>query len=221
MNYLVTGGTGFIGTALIASLGSAGHTVTVLTRRPGSRRSPGTFVTSLDAIPAQARFDGVVNLAGASLAGARWSASYKREIISSRLATTESVISLLGRLQQPPAVLLSASAIGMQGITAMTAGRRQPGGAWLLPGSLPALEAAATAGLELGTQVCTCCVSGWCSTATAAPWVQMARPFGSASPTGWATGTSGSAGCTAGRRGRLDFLLQRPDLTGAIQYPPL
>ena len=96
MNYLVTGGTGFIGTALIASLGSAGHTVTVLTRRPRSPQGCVTFVTSLDAIPAQARFDGVVNLAGASLAGARWSASYKREIISSRLDTTESRHHLAG-----------------------------------------------------------------------------------------------------------------------------
>ena len=34
MNYLITGGTGFIGTALIASLRAAGHGVTVLTRQP-------------------------------------------------------------------------------------------------------------------------------------------------------------------------------------------
>ncbi len=115
MNYLITGGTGFIGTALIASLRAAGHGITVLTRQPRPPQEGVSFVTSLDAIPAQARFDGVVNLAGASLAGARWSESYKREITSSRLDTTGAVIALLGRLQQPPAVLLSASAIGFYG----------------------------------------------------------------------------------------------------------
>jgi uncharacterized protein (TIGR01777 family) len=115
MNYLITGGTGFIGTALIASLRAAGHGITVLTRQPRPPQEGVSFVTSLDAIPAQARFDGVVNLAGASLAGARWSESYKREITSSRLDTTGAVITLLGRLQKPPAVLLSASAIGYYG----------------------------------------------------------------------------------------------------------
>ncbi len=115
MNYLITGGTGFIGTALIGSLRAAGHGVTVLTRQPRPPQEGTSFVTSLDAIPAQARFDAVVNLAGASLAGARWSESYKREITSSRLDTTGAVIALLGRLQQPPAVLLSASAIGYYG----------------------------------------------------------------------------------------------------------
>ncbi len=215
MNYLVTGGTGFIGTALIASLGSAGHTVTVLTRRPRQPQESVTFVTSLDAIPSQARFDGVVNLAGASLAGARWSASYKREIISSRLATTESVISLLGRLQQPSAVLLSASAIGYYGHHGdEPLGEDGP----VVPGFSQDLcqrwEAAALRASELGTRVCLLRF-GVVLDRDGGAMVQMARPFrfGIANWLGdghqWLSWVHRKDAVAA-----IDFLLQRPDLTG-------
>ncbi len=115
MHYLITGGTGFIGTALIETLLRDGHSVTVLTRQSRQSRGPLTFVSSLDGIPSDTRFETVVNLAGASLAGARWSAAYKREIIASRLTTTEALVALFQRLEQPPAALLSASAIGYYG----------------------------------------------------------------------------------------------------------
>ena len=115
MHYLITGGTGFIGTALIESLLRDGHNVTVLTRQSRQSRGPLSFVSSLDSIAADTRIEAVVNLAGASLAGARWSAAYKREIIASRLATTEALVEFFQRLEQPPAALLSASAIGYYG----------------------------------------------------------------------------------------------------------
>ena len=115
MHYLITGGTGFIGTALIEALLRDGCTVTVLTRQARQGRGPLAFVSSLDSIPAETRFDAVVNLAGASLAGGRWNAEYKQEIVSSRLATTEQLVKCLRRLEEPPAVLLSASAIGYYG----------------------------------------------------------------------------------------------------------
>lgn len=115
MHYLITGGTGFIGTALIDKLLRDDHSVTVLTRQARQDQAPVKFVTSLDSIPADTHFNAVVNLAGASLAGARWSAAYKGEIVSSRLATTERLIELLRRLESPPEVLLSGSAIGYYG----------------------------------------------------------------------------------------------------------
>ena len=215
MNYLVTGGTGFIGTALIASLGSAGHTVTVLTRRPRSPQGCATFVTSLDAIPAQARFDGVVNLAGASLAGARWSESYKREIISSRLDTTEALITWLGRLQQPPAVLLSASAIGYYGHHGdEPLGEDGP----VVPGFSQDLcqrwEAAALRASALGTRVCLLRL-GVVLDRDGGAMVQMARPFGFGianwlgNGRQWLSWVHRKDAVAA-----IDFLLQRPDLTG-------
>ena len=115
MHYLVTGGTGFIGSALIPALLADGHSVTVLSRRAGSDQKSLRFIASLDVIAADTRIDAVVNLAGASLAGKRWTTAYKQEIFASRLATTERLLKLIARLETPPQVLLSASAIGYYG----------------------------------------------------------------------------------------------------------
>lgn len=115
MNYLITGGTGFIGAALVQSLLADGHTVTVLTRSARPGRPSLEFITSLDVIPPDTRFDAAVNLAGASLAGARWTGAYKEQIVASRLGTTEALIKLFARLERPPEVMLSASAIGYYG----------------------------------------------------------------------------------------------------------
>ncbi len=115
MHYLITGGTGFIGSALIESLLRSDHSVTVLSREPRQGRARLQFVSSLDDLPADRRVDAAVNLAGASLAGARWTSAYKEEIVRSRLETTHALTRCLRRLEEPPAVLLSASAIGYYG----------------------------------------------------------------------------------------------------------
>ena len=62
MHYLISGGTGFIGTALIETLLRDGSSVTVLTRQSRQGRGPLNFVTSLDTMPADTRVDAVVNL---------------------------------------------------------------------------------------------------------------------------------------------------------------
>lgn len=215
MNYLITGGTGFIGTALIASLRAAGHGITVMTRQPRPPQEGVSFVTSLDAIPVQARFDGVVNLAGASLAGARWSESYKREITSSRLDTTGAVIALLGRLQQPPAVLLSASAIGYYGHHG-----DEPLGedGAVVPGFSQQLcqrwEAAALRAEALGTRVCLLRF-GVVLDRDGGAMEQMAQPFrfGIANWLGsgqqWLSWVHRKDAVAA-----MDFLLARTDLSG-------
>ena len=115
MHYLITGGTGFIGTALTASLTACGHRVTVLTRRQRPEQGQVSYIEDLAAVPADTVIDSIVNLAGASLAGARWTAAYKQTIIDSRLQTTRGVVELIQRLEQKPSVLHSASAIGYYG----------------------------------------------------------------------------------------------------------
>ncbi|MEM1154063.1 MAG: TIGR01777 family oxidoreductase [Pseudomonadota bacterium] len=115
MHYLLTGGTGFIGSALVPVLIGGGHAVTVLSRQAKSDSKQLRFVQSLDAIDDGETLDGVINLAGASLAGKRWSNAYKQEIIDSRLSTTVALYEFISRLKQPPQVLLSASAIGYYG----------------------------------------------------------------------------------------------------------
>jgi uncharacterized protein (TIGR01777 family) len=118
---LVTGGTGFIGSRLVAALAAAGHKVTVLTRNPAKARAlsaggPVRCVTSLDAIPADARLDAIVNLAGEPISDTPWTTRKRLQIVRSRLATTYAVGRLIARLEQRPAVLVSGSAIGWYGL---------------------------------------------------------------------------------------------------------
>ena len=59
--------------------------------------------------------EAVVNLAGAPVADGRWTTQRKMVLRSSRVKTTRSLVTALGKLKSPPRVLLSASAIGYYG----------------------------------------------------------------------------------------------------------
>src|SRR6056300_1340315 len=113
MHVLITGGTGFIGSALIPQLLSRGDSVTVLTRQAHSNQKNVFFVNELDHVDQPV--DAVINLAGASLAAKRWSASYKAEMVESRVNFTERLVQWMGRQAQIPKVLISGSAIGFYG----------------------------------------------------------------------------------------------------------
>jgi uncharacterized protein len=115
MRVLLTGATGFIGAALTDALLASGSEMTILSRHAQRDRSRCRFIRSLDQIAATEQFDAVINLAGAPLAARRWSATYKREIVASRMDITRQLLDLLARLDHRPAVLLSASAIGYYG----------------------------------------------------------------------------------------------------------
>jgi hypothetical protein len=116
---LVTGATGFIGTALIDRLLARGDRILVLTRdRRQSRAVFGDHVQhleSLEALPAETLIDAVVNLAGAPVIGLPWTGWRRGEIWRSRIDLTNDLIAALVRLRTKPAVLVSASAIGIYG----------------------------------------------------------------------------------------------------------
>lgn len=56
-----------------------------------------------------------IHLSGASVAGKRWTAAYRREMADSRVNSTRALAKLLGGLRQPPRTLLVASAVGIYG----------------------------------------------------------------------------------------------------------
>ena len=116
MHLLITGGTGFIGGALLQQLLAVGHSAVIYTRQQGHIDTGQLrYVGSLEAIAADETFDAFINLAGESIAGGRWTAQRKRELVDSRVETTRALYELGCRLQHPPQILLSASAIGYYG----------------------------------------------------------------------------------------------------------
>ena len=115
MNVLISGATGLIGASLTRDLEASGHTVTRLTRSPKSSRDIGWD-------PDAGRVDGdlsgteaVVHLAGESIAEGRWNPEKKKRIIDSRVKGTRLLAETIARLPEPPAVMVSASAIGFYG----------------------------------------------------------------------------------------------------------
>lgn len=117
---LVTGGTGFIGQLLVKALIKDGHSVTVLTRDP--KKCAWLFdgqvrcIQRMDDLPASHRIDVIINLAGARILGWRWSEKRKRELVQSRVGTTQKLIEWIKRAEHKPKLLLSGSAIGYYGI---------------------------------------------------------------------------------------------------------
>ncbi len=123
MKILMTGSTGFVGMALCQDLQRAGHTVCRLVR-PGTvaekTRAAGGFDVNWN--PATGELggaavgaDAVVNLAGASIADARWTAGRKRLLLASRVDTTRALVQALSRMAARPRVFVSASGIGYYG----------------------------------------------------------------------------------------------------------
>ncbi len=117
--WLITGGTGFIGRRLIATLQAGGHRVIVLTRNAVTANLPApvTLITDLNQITADTRIDTVVNFAGEALAQGLWTAKRKAEFRRSRLETTRNLGQLFKRLHHTPDVLINGSAIGVYGVT--------------------------------------------------------------------------------------------------------
>ena len=157
----VTGATGLVGAALVESLVKSGSKVLRVTR---NEHAVSNDTAAWDpqrgfAAPEQLNgLQGVVHLAGESIAAGRWSDAKKRRIRDSRVQGTATLARTLASLEQPD-VLVCASAIGFYGdrgdelldeSSAAGTGflpdvcrewegrpsrRRRPGSAWCMRGS--------------------------------------------------------------------------------------
>ena len=124
MTVFMTGGTGFVGTALTRALCDAGIRVTVLCR-PGEH-FPGLpeGAVAFEGDPTRpgawqdeaARHDTCINLAGASIFS-RWTKQQKALIRESRIATTENLVAAVEKRREKPRTLISTSAVGYYGFT--------------------------------------------------------------------------------------------------------
>ena len=117
MRVLVTGASGLVGSHLVAALVASGNTVVALSRHPDRHAWPeGVEAVAWDGIGPlpDVEADAVVNLAGASVVGARWSRANMQEMLDSRIGVTRHVVDW-ANAQQPPARLVQASAAGYYG----------------------------------------------------------------------------------------------------------
>ncbi|MBN8210637.1 TIGR01777 family oxidoreductase [Bacillus sp. NTK071] len=121
MNIAITGGTGFVGSALTESFVNDGHSVYILTRNPDNQpvKKGVTYVKWLqdDAEPEKelSNIHAIVNLAGESINSGRWTEERKKRILDSRITSTREIISIIQKLEKKPRVLVNASAIGYYG----------------------------------------------------------------------------------------------------------
>ena len=119
MNILITGGTGFIGRALVSSLLKEGHHVTVLSRTPDTvNKIIGNQVitlSNLNQLTSEHHFQVIINLAGAAIFDHHWSDARKQIIRDSRIQLTEQLISYIKAATVKPELLISGSAIGYYG----------------------------------------------------------------------------------------------------------
>jgi len=160
MKVAVTGSSGLIGTALVASLRSDGHQVIRLVRRaPRSddevRWDPRAADAGLGA--EHGALEGIgacVHLAGAGVGSHRWTRRYKTEIRASRVLGTRALAGALARLGSPPATLVAASAIGWYGETdGREVDETAPAGKTFLARLVRDWEAAADPAAEAGIRV--------------------------------------------------------------------
>ena len=111
MHVLIVGGSGFIGSHLRSYLEGSAQ-VSITSRNP--RRAGDRVVVwdggLLDDVVIS-RTDVIVNLAGADIAGKRWTRTRKREIIESRTDPTRRLVRSIAEASRPPRLLVNASGI--------------------------------------------------------------------------------------------------------------
>jgi len=121
---VVAGGSGFVGKSLVERLAADGHQVAVLTRDAGGARQRLGDLAELIHWDAERRgpwerslngSDAVVNLAGASVADARWTSARKRRLVESRLNATRALVTASTEAADKPSVLVNASGVGYYG----------------------------------------------------------------------------------------------------------
>lgn len=130
MKVIIAGGTGFLGNALGWSWAEEEHDVRVLTRslppgearhesgtgKPGITRvgwtpdgQPGAIAHEIEGASA------VINLAGESIGGGRWTAARKQALRDSRILATRSLASAIAAAKTAPDVFVTGSGVGYYG----------------------------------------------------------------------------------------------------------
>lgn len=120
MNILITGGTGLLGQRLVNFLLSKKMYPRLLSRQADYAAAVPRFEWNINAQTIdQKAFENVdvlIHLAGAGVADERWSAQRKKEILDSRINSTQLLYDTIEKLEHRPKTMICASATGYYGI---------------------------------------------------------------------------------------------------------
>ena len=114
---LITGGTGLIGSKLLDSIDKSVYNVYVLTRKKSFKKNGVNYINwdpenSILDISQIKNLYSVINLAGESIDGSRWTSNYKRKILDSRVNSTRLLFNKVKEMKELPKSFISASATG-------------------------------------------------------------------------------------------------------------
>ncbi len=119
---LITGGTGLIGKKLTALLTDKGYKVIILSRNPKKYEQSAQIKYAIWDIEKQeidasaiAEADHIIHLSGAGVMEKRWTEKYKKEIMESRVKSSQLLIKGLSETENNVKTVVSASAIGWYG----------------------------------------------------------------------------------------------------------
>ena len=122
MNILISGGSGFLGSAFSDELIKRYRTqdkdlhITWLTRDSSQTHPDAISMMTYDELASSDKsFDVILNLAGAGIADSRWSDARKEQLLASRIKPTESLLAFIKRTSIKPKLMVSGSAIGWYG----------------------------------------------------------------------------------------------------------
>lgn len=123
MNILISGGSGFLGSAFSEALikryqkDNKKVQVTWLTRDSSQTHPVDIKMMTYDELAKSSQsFDVILNLAGAGIADKRWSDERKEQLLASRVKPTEALLAFMARSSTKPKLLVSGSAIGWYGV---------------------------------------------------------------------------------------------------------
>ena len=118
MRVLVAGASGLIGSHLVSFLNQTGHRVGRLVRKEVASESSDLLWNPAEhglGTEDLAGADAVVCLSGANIAGGRWTPERKRLLRESRIQPVALLSCCMAAMEEPPGVLICASAVGFYG----------------------------------------------------------------------------------------------------------
>ncbi|NUN08459.1 MAG: TIGR01777 family protein [Ignavibacteriaceae bacterium] len=116
----IAGATGLIGTRLTSLLLKRGYETVIISTN--AKKAKEKFPKAVKTVSwgevtpdALEGCSAIVNLAGANVAGQKWSSDYKKELISSRIDTTRELYDAVEKMGQKPSAFICSSAVGYYG----------------------------------------------------------------------------------------------------------